>query len=105
MYGLPFERLELSGWLREPVDAPALYRMSFDLTEPADTFLDVGELHKGALWVNGHNAGRFWRIGPQRSLYVPGVWLRAGSNEIVALDVFGHASFPAVCGRTDPVML
>ena len=37
--------------------------------------------------MNGHNLGRHWRIGPQRSLYCPGVWLVKGPNEIVVLDL------------------
>jgi beta-galactosidase len=44
---------------------------------------------KGIAWVNGHNLGRFWSIGPQQTLYVPGCWLRKGGNEIVVLDFFG----------------
>lgn len=67
--------------------APALYRGTFLLDSPGDTFVEVSQLGKGALWVNGHNAGRFWNIGPQFSLYVPGVWLRTGENEVVALDL------------------
>ena len=63
------------------------FRGRFDLAEPADTFLDLSGYQKGVVWVNGHNLGRYWDIGPQKRLYCPGVWLRAGSNEIVALDL------------------
>jgi beta-galactosidase len=37
--------------------------------------------------VTGHNLGRFWRIGPQQTLYLPGVWLKKGVNEIIVLDL------------------
>jgi beta-galactosidase len=37
--------------------------------------------------VNGHNLGRYWRIGPQQSLFVPSAWLKAGRNEVVVLDL------------------
>ena len=39
------------------------------------------------VWLNGHNLGRFWKIGPQQTLFVPGAWLKKGSNEVVVLDL------------------
>jgi len=39
--------------------------------------------------VNGHALGRFWKIGPQKTLYVPGPWLKKGANEVVVFDVEG----------------
>lgn len=69
------------------------FRGSFDLTEPADTFLDLSGYRKGIVWVNGHNLGRYWDIGPQKRLYCPAPWLRAGRNEIVVLDL--HQLEPA----------
>ncbi len=104
MYRLPFETLEPLMWSQELRHAPCFYRGWFTIDEPACTFLDVSGLHKGVLWVNGNNAGRFWRLGPQRSLYVPGVWLRAGRNEVVVLDLFEHRSPPSICGRVDHVI-
>ena len=74
------------------VNAPALYRGVMRVEQPGDTFVDVSALGKGALWVNGRNAGRFWNIGPQKTLYVPGVWLRAGDNDVIALDLLGRES-------------
>jgi beta-galactosidase len=53
--------------------------------------------------VNGRNLGRFWNIGPQRSLYVPAPWLREGRNEVVAFDAFEHNSRPRVSGVTAPL--
>ena len=44
----------------------------FTLSRAGDTFLDVRALGKGAVWINGHALGRFWDIGPQQTLYVPG---------------------------------
>src|SRR6202042_3703275 len=55
----------------------------FDLKRTGDTFLDVSGLGKGALWINGHALGRFWNEGPQKTLYVPGPWLRSGRNDVV----------------------
>ena len=66
---------------------PAFHRGSFTLVQPADTFLDLRGWGKGQVWLNGHNLGRFWGIGPQQALYAPGPWLRAGPNELTVLDV------------------
>ena len=44
---------------------------------------------KGLVWVNGHCLGRFWEIGPQQTLYMPGCWLKKGKNEIIVLDILG----------------
>lgn len=66
---------------------PGFWRGSFDLHEIGDTFLDMRGWGKGYVWINGHNLGRYWSIGPQQSLYLPGPWLRRGSNTIVVLDL------------------
>lgn len=60
---------------------------SFTLDKPADTFLDCSGLKKGIVWVNGHNLGRYWEIGPQKRLYCPAPWLKAGLNEVVVFDL------------------
>ncbi len=96
IYCLPFETVEPAAWTRALVRGPSFFRGTFDVAQAADTFLDMGDLRKGALWINGRNLGRFWDIGPQRSLYVPGVWLRSGRNEAVALDLFERRSFPTL---------
>jgi len=49
--------------------------------------LDMRGWGKGCVWVNGHNLGRYWSIGPQRCLFLPAVWLKRGSNEVVVLDL------------------
>uniref|UniRef100_A0A8D0RHI5 Beta-galactosidase n=1 Tax=Sus scrofa TaxID=9823 RepID=A0A8D0RHI5_PIG len=37
---------------------------------------------KGVVFVNGYNLGRYWNIGPQETLYLPGVWLNEGINQV-----------------------
>ena len=68
-------------------NGPAWYRATFKLAKTGDTFLDMTTWGKGMVWVNGHNMGRFWNIGPQQTLYMPGCWLNKGNNEIVVLDL------------------
>jgi beta-galactosidase len=66
---------------------PGFYRGSFELRRTGDTFLDMRGWGKGTVWINGHHLGRFWGIGPQQTLYVPGPWLRAGTNEVTVFDL------------------
>lgn len=68
---------------------PAYYKAVFHLDRVGDTFLDMSTWGKGMVWVNGHAIGRFWEIGPQQTLYMPGCWLKKGKNEIVVLDLKG----------------
>lgn len=89
MYSVPLDNVTA---LRRAASVPGdagFYEGTFEIENPADTFLDVGGLEKGVLWVNGRNIGRFWNIGPQRALYVPGVWLQSGANRVLAFTPFG----------------
>jgi beta-galactosidase GanA len=64
-----------------------IFKGHFNLDTVADTFLDMSKWKKGVVWVNGHNLGRFWFIGPQQRLFCPAPWLEAGANDIVVLDL------------------
>lgn len=66
---------------------PVGLRGAFRLDEAADLFLDTAGWGKGYAWVNGFFLGRYWRRGPQRTLYVPGPVTRAGANEIVIVEL------------------
>ncbi len=57
------------------------------MDELGDTYLDMSNWGKGMVWVNGHNLGRFWKIGPAQTLYLPAVWLKKGNNEIIIFDL------------------
>lgn len=73
----------------KPNGQPAYYRATFQLNEVGDVFLDMQTWGKGMVWVNGKAIGRFWKIGPQQTLYMPGCWLKKGKNEIIVLDLLG----------------
>lgn len=66
---------------------PAYFKGTFTLDKVGDTFLSMLNWTKGLVWVNGYAIGRFWEIGPQQTLYMPGCWLKKGQNEIVILDL------------------
>ena len=70
-------------------EMPAYYRATFNIDSPGDVFLDMQTWGKGLVWVNGISIGRFWEIGPQQTLYMPGCWLKEGENEIIVLDMKG----------------
>ena len=103
IYPLALETIEAVQFTAGSTAAPAFYRGRFHLDVAADTFLDVRDLRKGAVWVNGRNAGRVWDIGPARTLYVPGTWLHPGSNAVVAFDLFERDSPPSLRGLSEPV--
>lgn len=65
------------------------YRGYFNLKKVGDTFLNFETWGKGQVYVNGHEMGRIWYIGPQQTLFIPGCWLKKGKNEIIVLDVVG----------------
>ena len=85
------------------IDGPAYYRTTFQLDEVGDVFLDLQTWGKGMVWVNGRAMGRFWRIGPQQTLFMPGCWLKKGKNEIVVLDLLGPEK-PVVKGLKQPIL-
>lgn len=80
---------------------PAYYRSTFKLSKVGDTYLDMSTWGKGFVWINGHCLGRFWNVGPQQTLYLPGCWLKKGQNEIVILDILGPTT-ASVKGNTEP---
>jgi len=65
-----------------------LYRGSFTISqEPLDTFLDMSGWGKGVAVVNGFVLGRYWKIGPQQTLYVPWPLLKKGENEVIVFEL------------------
>lgn len=104
--------------LRLPFDAPAavtldsidaggrptVYRGSFTIDSTGDTFLDMRGWNRGIVFVNGVNLGRYWRVGPQQTLYLPGVWLHRGRNDVEVFDLEGHVASPSVAGLTTPIL-
>jgi beta-galactosidase len=87
-YLLPFSNLQGFKYASKTVTAiqPAIYKGTFQLTEAGDTYLDMSGFGKGFVFLNGHNLGKYWEIGPQQTIYIPAVWLKKGKNEIVVFD-------------------
>lgn len=107
VYNLPIDYNYVSNLnYRKGNDAqgmPAYYRATFTIAEVGDTFLSMLNWSKGMVWVNGHALGRYWEIGPQQTLYLPGCWLKEGENEIIVLDMAGPVK-PETEGLRQPIL-
>ena len=104
MYRLPFDRVSGLKFKSAPTaSAPAIYRGTFKLSQVGDTFLDLTGGSKGIVFINGHNLGRYWHIGPQQTLYCPGVWLKTGRNEIVVFEQLKDA-VSGIAGLTNSIL-
>jgi len=65
-----------------------MYRGSFGISQdPLDTFLDMSDWGKGVAIVNGFVLGRYWNVGPQKTLYVPWPVLKKGKNEVLVFEL------------------
>jgi beta-galactosidase len=70
-----------------PEHAPALAQATFDVGQPADGFLALPGWTKGFVWLNGFLLGRYWAVGPQRTLYAPAPLWRGGPNVVTVLEL------------------
>lgn len=98
----------ITGWTARPLDldriptmalnhdplaaAPLVARGEFHLMHRSDLFLDTSRWGKGFAWLNGFSLGRYWRRGPQQTLFIPAPVTRAGRNvlHVCELEVLGE---------------
>lgn len=92
VYTLPMEDLQslvFSG-SQQRHDFPLFLKGSFCTSSNADCYVDMRGFTKGCVFVNGFHLGRYWSVGPQRSLYLPGALLKTdGENEIIVFEQEG----------------
>lgn len=62
----------LMTWYKADVELPAKRARPLKLL--------VNASGNGYIYLNGHNLGRYWEIGPQREFYLPDCWLNGGKN-------------------------
>jgi len=105
MYSLPFSNPKALKVSSKPATgtSPVVVKGSFNLTKTIDTYLDMSDWGKGVVWVNGHNLGKYWSIGPQQTLYLPGEWLKKGVNEVVVLELLKPEQ-RTLTGRDKPIL-
>ena len=118
MYQLPmnempdFSKLGSRNVLKNPSsqanrlkDCPVFYEGTFTLNETGDTFIDMSDWGKGIVFINGHNIGRYWQVGPQQTLYIPGVWLKKGENKIVIFEQLNKTPMTEVKTVKTPILM
>ncbi|XP_071095299.1 beta-galactosidase-1-like protein 2 [Haliotis cracherodii] len=83
------------------VNTPCMYRTELKIAEePRDTYLLVKGWKKGVVFINGFNLGRYWNIGPQKTLYVPAPILKTGTNEVLIFEL--HKPAPEITFQSSP---
>lgn len=90
VYLIPLDNLECLEYSGAK-SCPEFLRGSFSAEPGKGCFVNMAGFGKGYVFVNGFNLGRYWNIGPQRSLYIPGVLLKE-ENELVVLELDGSTS-------------
>lgn len=98
VYNLPMDKkyvYNLRSSMKTPNKPGIFFRGSFFVQRSGDTYIDVSNFKKGIVWVNGHNLGRYWDIGPQKRLYCPVTWLMDGPNELLIFDMLQTEPKPA----------
>ena len=96
IYTLPMDDLSPLRYDGAAGEAPCFLRGKFRVQSDASCFVHMRGFRKGFVSVNGHNLGRYWEIGPQEALYLPGCWLYTDrDNEIVVFEQEGYRE-PAV---------
>ncbi len=104
MYKAPFDKVPQTSPSAVKSGLPVIYKGYFNLKKTGDTFLDMSGFGKGIVFVNGHNLGRYWKLGPQQTLYLPGCWLNKGENEIVIFEQLNAEARTSISGLDKPVL-
>ncbi|WP_243749132.1 glycoside hydrolase family 35 protein [Mucilaginibacter agri] len=105
MYSLPFANDSNIKYQKLPsgFNAPVIKKGSFTLNKVADTYLDMRKWGKGVVWVNGHNLGKYWSIGPQQTVYLPAEWLKKGVNSIEVFELLASGQ-DKISGLDKPIL-
>ncbi len=89
VFSLPMEDLSMIVYTETPCLVPGFLKGTFIAQEKADCFVRLKGFTKGFVMVNGFNLGRFWKVGPQQTLYLPGCILQ-DENEIIVFEQEGY---------------
>jgi beta-galactosidase len=106
MYGLPMSTAPraISKSATYKKGQPIVYRGTFRVRHIGDTFLDMSRWGKGIVFVNGVNLGRYWKVGPQQTLYLPGCFLHRGKNSIVVFEQQNDVRQSTLTGIKTPIL-
>ncbi len=78
------DNLEFSANGDKTATGPVFLKGTFKAGK-GDCFVNMNGFTKGYVFVNGFNLGRYWSIGPQKALYLPGSLLKE-DNEIIIFE-------------------
>jgi len=86
--------------------APAFYCTTFPSPpSPQDTFLDPQGWGKGLAFLNNRNLGRYWpSVGPQVTLYTPGVFFNKGDNQFCMFEIDSAPETQSVKFVSKPIL-
>ncbi len=97
VYPLPMNDLSALQFRKESCEEKSVFYRGFLLIEETnDTFVRLDNFTKGFVVINGFHLGRYWEIGPQKTLYVPASVLRKGENEIIVFESDGCKGDPEI---------
>ena len=95
---------EFTSIRKSAANGPCWYRCTFKVSR-VDTplWLEPAGMTKGQIYINGHNAGRYFvnthtgqTVGPQKRYYLPEPWLHTDEpNELLIFDE--HGKHPDKC--------
>ena len=84
IYPLPLDDLSRLEFRTDVAEGyPTFYRGTFWVDSPEDSFLLPAGWSKGICWINGFNIGRYWKRGPQQTLYVPKPLFQQGNKPTI----------------------
>lgn len=86
VYSLPLDDLSPLEYSDNEASCPIFLKGQFAAPSKAECFINLNGFTKGYVFINGFNLGRYWKIGPQQTLYLPGALLK-DQNEIVVLEL------------------
>ena len=80
----------------ENKNGPVFLKGTFK-ADKGECFVDMTGFTKGYVFVNGFNLGRYWDIGPQKALYLPGAILK-DKNEIIIFEIEKYKTPEVIIG-------
>ena len=83
-------------------NTPSFYKGTFKAEAGVDTFIDMSAWKKGNVWINGFNIGRFWSVGSQQTLYLPGELLKE-ENTIEVLELYARDDVKTITFTNDHI--
>ena len=101
VYTMPLDNLEnlkFRSNKEESKNGPVFLKGTFKAGK-GECFVNMNGFTKGYVFVNGFNLGRYWNIGPQKSLYLSGALLK-DENEIIIFEIEKYKSDEVVIEAT-----